>query len=208
MATALKMEALGESDDMNNSWAHDDPERYVYRDISYKVDAFGGIQFCFRNSTLAAPLGNKSIREIVDELPPLGGPAFVAGAGLVEAAEPPETPLDLRVKDDPIYIIYRIAGPANMTFHPERRALSHKEEGPRSRYGRLRHVTGQGHTYDAGKDCKIVYFACKPDTGDYRDGLNLRVRLQQEPRPDSPDVPRVLDLEIDPDIRFPGGSPT
>lgn len=203
MATALKMEALSENDDMNNSWAHDDPERYVYRDISYKVDAFGGIQFCFRNSTLAAPMGNKTIKEIVEGLPPADGAGFVAAA-----AEPPETPLDIRVKGDPIYIIYRIARPSNMTFHPERKALSHKQEGPRSRYGRLRHVTGQGHNYEPGTDCKIVYFACKPDAGDYRDGLNLRVRLQQESRPDSPDVPRVLDLEIDPDIRFPGGSPT
>ena len=204
MATALKMEALTENDDMSKEWAHGDPQRYVYRDISYKVDAFGGIQFCFRNSTLAAPLGDKTIVEIVNELPQSGGAGFIAAA-----AEPPETPLDIGVKGDPIYIIYRIARPSNMTFHPERKALSHKKEGPRSRYGRLRHaVAGQEHTYEPKKDCKIVYFACKPEAGDYRDGLNLRVRLQQEARPDSPDVPRVLDLEIDPDIRFPGGSPT
>ncbi|MBV8685325.1 MAG: hypothetical protein JOZ90_14645 [Alphaproteobacteria bacterium] len=192
------------SDDMREDFAYSEPQRYVYRDIAFGVDLFGGLQFGFRNADLAQPLDGRSVEEIVRDLPQ---PAPLMPAVALSSAY--QSPLDLQAWGDPIYIILRLVSPSNMTFHPERKAVSHKTLGPRDRYGLLRHVTAAGHTAEPGASCKVIHFACVPGNVDpYHDGLNLRVRLQQQPHLGPPQVERVLDLDIDPDIRFPGGSAT
>lgn len=200
--------AAASGPDMGSGWPnYPDPLRYVHRDLILAMDSNGELQFRFDNTDPAQPLGNRTIQQIVDSLPPAR--SILSEDGTMQLA-PPLSPLDIRVRPNgpPIFIILRIAGPGNMDFNPEKKALSHKGSTGHDRYGNLRHVHGPGdHRVDPAPDCKVIYFACKPGTSDpYNDGLNIRVRLRQKPHLGPPPEPRILDLEIDPDIRFPGGS--
>lgn len=186
------------------------PLRYVFREIDFYLDGNGHLQFCFRNSGLAQPLDGLTIEQVASgfRAPPRPEPEFLLAAAL---DEPPQTPLDLQVWGDPIYIIYRLFGPRNMTFNAGLKAVSHKNGEAQNRYGLLRHLGPAGAgSIEPVADCELIYFACVPkNVNPYRDRFNLNVVLEQAPIPAGPGgvaVRRVIEIEIDPDIRFPGGS--
>jgi hypothetical protein len=184
------------------------PQRYAFREIDFYIDPNGHLQFCFRNSGLAQALGNQTIEQIATALraPAQPEPEFLVATAF---EEPPQTPLDLKVTGDPIYIIYRLYGPRNMTFDAAQKALSHKDGAAMNRYGLLRHLGPAGAGSPASvPNCRLIYFACVPGAGNYRDRFNLRVELEETPIPGNPPERRTLVLEIDPDVGYPGGSPT
>jgi len=209
--------------DMKAGWSDDlypRPERFVFREIDFRIDPNGHLQFGFRNADKAEPLNGRTIEDVVEGYRPTLPLVSQALAGLPGAnalaildflTSTTRTPLDLDVTGYPIYVIYRFFKPRNITFSPFRKALSHKNGDAQDRYGLLRHVgpAGSGAPSESWVDnCELVYFGCVPKTGDYEDGFNLRVQLEQEPHLGPPPTPRLLDLEIDPDIRHPGGSIT
>lgn len=215
VATTVVTTSLQNDDiDMREDWVHPAlPLRFAFREIDFRIDSKGHLQFGFRNSDRAEPLNGRTIEEIVDTFrstlaPPDGSPL------LNPFVSTTQTPLDLQVgsdpvNGDPIYIIYRFFKPRNITFSPTRKAMSHKNGDAVDRYGLLRHVGAAGPgTAAPAADCELIYFACVPKNVDYQDGFNLRVQLEQEPHLGPPPTPRILDIEIDPDIRFPGGSIT
>ncbi len=199
--------------DMSSGWQGDLPKRYVHRDVSFDPDG-GELQFLFLNHDRAKPLGGKTIEKIVEELPKPVRSSFLKTwlrsiLDLLFMSARPETPFDLGIegKTEPIFVIFRIVGPSNMVFHPSKAAMVHKELTGEERYGLLRHVIAGAHSEAAKPDCRIIRFACRPpNIRDYHDGFYMRVRLAQRAHPERPTDPRYLDIDIDPDIRFPGGS--
>jgi hypothetical protein len=194
--------------DVQEGWSHHTlPTRYVFREIDFFVDGNGHLQFCFRNADFVKPLNGLTIEQVAATFrtPPRPEPEFLIATAL---EEPPQTPLDLEIwGDEPIYVIYRLYGPRNMTFNPGQKAMSHKDGSVQNRYGLLRHLGPAGAGSVMGvENCELIYFACRPlGETHYRDRFNLRVDLEQAPVNGER---RIIELEIDPDIRFPGGSVT
>jgi hypothetical protein len=197
--------------DMHHDWrAGSDPQHYVVRDIGISLDKGNGLQFGFLNDDRAKPL-QRPIKDVVDDLLVTRQTEINPLAFL----DRPETPLDLSIKGGSnrpaLYIIFRIVSPPNMFFQPGRKAVSHKSGATpieRDRYGHLKHVAARGrHEREAEANCRIAYFGFRPGpTEQYEDGFNLRIRLIQQPHLPPSGANRILDIEIDPDIRFPGGS--
>lgn len=218
MATTLDRETAAaevvdptQNDRIDVQWGWSQPTlplRFVFREIDFHIDSSGHLQFAFRNSGLAERLDGRSIEAVAATYrsPAQPEPELMVASAL---EEPPQTPLDLGVTGDSIYVIYRLFGPRNITFSPSKKAVSHKNGADQGRYGLLRHLgpTGAGSIAPVA-DCELIYFACMPRAGTYRDRFNLNVELEQTPIPGNPPVRRIIELEIDPDIRFPGGSPT
>ncbi len=199
--------------DMHEEWAGDWPERYVVREIDFNM-ADNSLQFSFRNSDLAQPLPAGGIAEVIDGLRgPAPAPAAFFGAAAAAAAR--ETPLDLNVIGTPIYIIFALSEPKNMTFSSRLKAMTHKKSADRDYYGGLRHVTATEESKDPLPGCKLIYFAVDPPVENppvppddkYQHGFNFNVELEQDPKePGGPK--RIIELSIDPDVRHPGGSGT
>jgi len=181
------------------------PTRYAIREIGFSM-INGKLQFAFKSNDLAQNLPAGGIDEVVAGLlvPP---PVMSASVFAAFAAPPaPTTPLDLDVAKGPIWLIYMLSEPGNMRFSAALKAMTHKEVKHRPFYGHLRHATAAGPSSRPLADCRLIYFAAAPPAGSYRHGFNINVELDQDP--DSNGNPRVLPMEIDPDVRHPGGSET
>ncbi|HWT13711.1 MAG TPA: nucleotide synthetase [Allosphingosinicella sp.] len=203
------------SSDVQEDWGGPWPTRFVIRtiDLVEVQVAVGGqvvtqLQAFFRNHTLAQALPATGIAQAIKDA--VGGSLVPVASSL---AESPRTPLDLEVKDEPLYIVFILGKPSNMTFNPLRKAISHKNLDDRDRYGNLRHVKATATSYEEDEeglsDCRIAYFVAyppAPPASNYKHGFNLNVRLLQPPNLDG--SPRWLDIQIDPDVRYPGGSGT
>ena len=189
------------------------PDRYVIRDIDYEVDA-GSLQFFFRNPGLALPLPAGGIDEVISLLMrPQFQPSVENFLSLI-ASSGPQTPLDIELKNKSAYIIFRLPSAGNMYFAPRVAALSHKAAGDFGYTARLMHVGPFGPESDPVDGCKLIYFMARPRlagdppaTDPYCHSLNIKTRLLQKPHFGTP-LPRVLDIVLDPDIRYPGGSIT
>ena len=185
--------------DMNPDWPDPLPYRYVVRTID--INTIGGrLLASFRNSSPPQQVPGGGIGEVLDELlqnQPLN--AFLAlGAA-------PGSPIDLVLTGEPTFVIYMLGDPDNARFHPGLKAMTHKNVLDRGYYGRLRHVTTAGESALPVDDCQLIYFVAsppQPDETPYRHRFNLNVRFEQVPS--RLGSPQVLDIEIDPDIRYPG----
>lgn len=180
------------------------PTRYAVREIGFAM-VNDRLQFTFAADGLAEPLPPGGIDEVVAGLltPP---PAAMTAFGLEGiAAEPMPTPLDVDVSGDPIWLIYMLAEPSNMRFSASLKAMTHKQIEHRRFYGGLRHVAKGVESSQPLAGCRLIYLAAAPPAvADYRHGFNFNVELEQDPGTDG--NPRSLPIEIDPDIRHPGGS--
>jgi len=213
MATALdtgNLDAVFEEDSNNHrarmldDWTPPNPARYVVRTIDIKRVGTELIA-SFRDSGYVQNLGTQDIRDVVRGLVPV----TLSGPELSAPGASPTTPLDLQLKNYPTYVIFVLGEPSNMRFNPDKKAMSHKNRDDRNNYGRLRHVIATREDEDPLDDCRVVYFVAKPlspPATDYKHGFNLNVRLDQGLDQDG--NARALDIEIDPDIRYPGGSVT
>jgi hypothetical protein len=178
------------------------PTRYAVREIGFAMTD-GRLQFTFADHGQAEPLPPGGIDEVVAGLlapPPLETLEFAAGSA---AAAP--TPLDLDVSGAPIWLIYMLAEPSNMRFSAALTAMTHKQIEHRRFYGGLRHVANGVESSQPLVGCRLIYLAAAPPpAGNYRHGFNFNVELEQDPGIDG--NARSLPIEIDPDIRHPGGS--
>jgi len=199
--------SLGDDAPILPAWGDPLPQRYVFREIDYELDANGYLQFLFRNPGLALPVGAGGIDEVIAMLmnQPLS-PAIESFFKVASTADR-ETPLDVKLKNSSAYIIYRLARNRNMYFAPDVPAVTHKDEDDQPYCGELKHVGLFGPDVDPVDGCRLIYFMAKPRAIDYAHSLNFKVRLLQKPHFGSP-LPRVLDIVLDPDIRHPGGSET
>jgi hypothetical protein len=224
--------ALGDMSDtdMNEDWNGPWPSRYIARVIDFKEVVVGQdpeLHACFRDNLPAQPLPAGGITQAIKDLfkpivllpNPLASRAAAAGAGAAAAAALADgylrSPLDLEVLQEPAYIIFILGRPANLYFRPGVKAITHKNGQDRPHYGALRHIRASATTYEDSEigldDCVIISFIAYPPQAPvmppppefrYAHGFTLHVRLRQPP--DSDNNPRVLDIDIDPDIRYPG----
>lgn len=218
MATMLMADAYDEGEavptaprndhvPVSAGWAGPLPERYVVREIEFKV-ASGRLQFVYRNQCRAKPIPLGGPLELASQLCPSPPAAGVARPIRVPAAKVPQTPLDLDVTGAPLLILLKLARPGNMSFSATAAAVTHKSSDDMGCYGRLRHVTADGFESIAPvAGCRLVSFIAMPPAGNYRHGFNFNIDLEQDPGPDE-DQPRLLPIVIDPDVRHPGGSNT
>ena len=190
--------------EMAEQWNGPAPTRYVVREIEFKV-VDRRLLFSYRNDSKAQDLPKGGIATVAKALCRPAAAVAVRAAPVPSLAAAPQTPLDLELQGDPIFIILKLAEPVNMTFSANRKAVTHKNDGDRSHYGRLRHVNRKGQESAAPlAGCRLVYFVAAPPAGNYQHGFNFNVDLEQDPGVDG--TRRMLPLSIDPDIRFPGGS--
>ncbi|HEV7659957.1 MAG TPA: nucleotide synthetase [Allosphingosinicella sp.] len=186
------------------------PTRYAVREISFAL-VNGRLQFAFASPERAKPLPPGGIDAVVDGLlSPAPAAMFALGPGRAAPAPTPTptpTPLDLDVSGDPIWLIYTLAESSNMRFSAALKAMTHKQIEHRPFYGGLRHVTRGVESSQPLVGCRLIYLAAAPPAvAKYRHGFNFNVELEQDPGTDG--APRSLPVEIDPDIRHPGGSLT
>lgn len=183
------------------------PTRYAVREIGFTMVS-GRLQFAFRTDELAKPLPPGGIEQVVADLlnPPPAGAMLAAGAPTAVLAGALQTPLDLDVTDGPIWLVYMLAEPGNMRFSATLKAMTHKQIEHRPHYGWLRHATQAEDSSQPLAGCRLIYLAAAPPEGHYRHGFNFNVELEQDPSLEG--VPRSLPMEIDPDVRHPGGSGT
>jgi hypothetical protein len=180
------------------------PTRYAVREISFAM-VNGRLQFAFASQELAKPLPPGGIDEVIDGLlNPTPNAMFALAPGQVP---PAPTPLDVDVSGDPIWLIYMLAESSNMRFSAALKAMTHKQIEHRPCYGGLRHVTRGVESSEPLVGCRLIYLAAAPPAvAKYRHGFNFNVELEQDPGTDG--TPWSLPIEIDPDIRHPGGSLT
>lgn len=181
------------------------PTRYAVREISFAMVG-GKLQVAFRSEGQAKPLPAGGIDAVVAGLlAPPPAAAMFALETVRAAAVLPQTPLDIDLSGEPIWLIYMLAEPSNMRFSAVLKAMTHKQIEHRPYYGGLRHVTKSVESSRPLAGCRLIYLAAAPPaTASYRHGFNFNVELEQEPGLDG--NPRSLPIEIDPDIRHPGGS--
>lgn len=229
-ATSVALAALVDAgeNDMNDDWNVDSqgpwPTRFIVRIIDLKeVPVIVGqdpeLHACFRDNLPPQPLPAGGITQAIKDLfkpnPPISNPFLVPRSSTAEFERAyPRTPLDLELLGEPIYVVYILGRPTNMYFRPDVKALTHKNPQDKPYYGALRHIKASATTYEEDEfgpeDCVIVSFIANPPEPptmppppefSYRHGFNLHLRLTQ---PASGGSPRALDIDIDPDIRYPG----
>jgi hypothetical protein len=184
------------------------PTRYAIREIGFAM-INGRLQFTFADHGQAEPLPPGGIDEVVAGLltPSPAAMLELSAGAAAAAAAPMPTPLDVDVSGNPIWLIYMLAEPSNMRFSATLKAMTHKRIENRAYYGGLRHVTRSVESSQPLAGCRLIYFAAAPPAvAKYRHGFNFNVELEQDPGTDG--NPRSLPIEIDPDIRHPGGSLT
>jgi len=211
--------------DMNEDWTGTYPARYIIRIIDIKeVTPPGGepeLQACFRAHSPPAPLPAGGIVEAIQNLykPNVLAPDALLPSGSTATANALgyfRSPLDLELLGAPTYVVYILGKPANMYFRAGAKAITHKENlQDKVYYGALRHIQASATTYNASEigfdGCRIISFIADPpeppampppEEWGYAHGFNLHLRFTQPP--DSDNNPRVLEIDIDPDIRYPG----
>ncbi|MEA3014867.1 MAG: hypothetical protein QOD42_3412 [Sphingomonadales bacterium] len=182
------------------------PTRYAVREIGFTM-VNGRLQFAFASHGRAQPLPRGGIDAVVAGLLTPSSAAMLAFGPGRAAAAAPQTPLDLDVSGDPIWLVYMLAQPSNMRFSTALKAMTHKQREHRPYYGGLRHVAKGVESSRPLARCRLIYLAAAPPAdGEYRHGFNFNVELEQDPGIEG--NPRSLPIEIDPDIRHPGGSTT
>jgi hypothetical protein len=186
--------------EMNEDWPYALPDRYIVRTIDIQIVG-GRLLASFRNTMppQQVPVG-EDIGDVIDAL--LGQQPANA---LPIRGSAPGTPIDLVLTGDPVFVIYILGDPDNAKFNPELKAMTHKNKQDFDNYGRLRHVNAAGEFAKPADDCQLIYFVAsppRPEETPYRHRFNLNVRFAQDPTPSGED--QVLDVEIDPDIRYPG----
>jgi hypothetical protein len=215
---------------MRQIWDGKAPKRYLIRVIDIEeVRTRDGpeLRASFRDPRGPEDLRAGGIKQAIQEAARKAGPkrSFLSRAKVIVARAraifkaPTVSPLDIALYGGPTIIVFILARPINLRFSPLVKALSHKNPADRDGYGGLTHVSlARGKYYESPEplqDCRIVYFVCEPppnpldplppppppDYG-YKHGLNLNVRLNHPPEGDK--TQRVLDIMIDPDIRYPG----
>lgn len=216
-----------DDNDMNEDWNGPWPTRYIARIIDFKevpvvVGQDPELHACFRAELAPQPLPPggiiDAIRGLFTSTPSGLNPLLTSR--MTAAAEATgggylRSPLDLEVFQEPTYIVYILGRPSNMYFRPDEKAIVHKNPQDKPHYGALRHIRASATTYEDNEkgleDCVIVSFIAYPPQAptvppppdfSYAHGFTLRVRLRQPA--DSHGNPRVLDIDIDPDIRYPG----
>jgi len=224
----LAAPADADENDMNDDWNEDLqgpwPTRFIVRIIDLKeVPVIVGqdpqLHACFRTNSApqSLPAGGitQAIKDLFKSIPPVPNPLLVPRSSTAESAVAyPRSPLDLILLGEPIYVVYVLGRPTNMYFRPEVKALTHKNVQDKPYYGALRHIKATETTYQDDEfgldDCTIISFIANPPEPpamppppefNYRHGFNLHLRLTQPPSGTSP---RALDIDIDPDIRYPG----
>jgi len=219
MATALKERQIGAPDAADTAqaqtWENERfpvrrhppdvlPERYIVREMSFLMDS-DGLQFLYKDSALAWPLPEKKIDPVIPRFTrPVSPMIGLSGAGLATA----ETPLDLSITGGPAFLIFKLDPRLNWRFSQSLPAITHKKEADSACYGGLTYVDQHGVYSDSPiAECRLVFLVTDPPEGDYRHGFNFNVELIQKPHVGQYE-PRILPVEIDPDIRFPGGSLT
>lgn len=218
--------------DMRPSWDGTAPKRYLIRVIDIEeVRTPNGpeLRASFRDPGGPEVLPAGGIKQAIREAARKVGPkrTFLSRAkvivartkALLKGTSPTTSPLDIALYGDPTIVVFILARPINLRFSPLVKALSHKNPADQKRYGGLKHVSlAGGEYYESSKeleDCRIVHFVAapppyssaplKPPAGyRYKHGLNLNVRLNHPPEDDKAKTLRVLDIMIDPDIRYPG----
>jgi hypothetical protein len=213
------VEDLSIKEDYQGTW----PGRYVIRIVDVKEvnvvvngQIVSELHASFRNSDLSVTIPGGGMDAVLSQLAQALGPdnfSTIPGATVTTSY----SPLSLQIKDSPAYVIFVLGAPSNIRFSPTKKALTHKNPDDRDRYGRLRHVIPSGTTSfreeeDALDDCRIAYFVANPPgpgpsltQQDYQHGFDFNVRLRQNVPNEEP---RGLEIKIDPDIRYPGGSGT
>lgn len=205
-ADAAEFLDLGADVPVSAEWAGLPPVRYVIREIDFRIaPEDNSLQFFFVNPQPPQPLPIGGIDAVTAGI--LSPPA-VGGGGEAEGdPAAPATPLDVELRDSSCYIIYRLAKARNMRFAPTAKAMTHKSGTIEGRYGFLRHVNGDGASIEPLDDSKLIYIAAEPPAGvpprEYADQFNFKLRLSQH-RATANSPPRILDLVLDPDIRYPG----
>ena len=209
MVTSVGFRSLGDDAPILETWNDPDPVRYIYREIDFKIDGDGFLQFYFLNPALAVDFGpGETIDTVVAGMGPFV-PFAPPGMAAAAPSTGPATPLDINLQNTSAYVIYRLRPSRNMFFAPRLAAITHKNMNDQSYCAQLRHVNAAGPSVNGLDDSKLVYLKAKPgaDPNNYAHSFNLKVRLLQAPHYGSP-WPSVLDIVIDPDIRHPGGSTT
>lgn len=199
LASIVALNALpGVDMDMKEDWPYALPLRYVVREIDCTLTG-AGLEFSFRNPQPAQlmPTGVDPIGQVVD-LVRLPSSTTVTSRF---------APLDVGAKGDSLMIFFKIVGPANMRFSATKKALTHKNADDRDYYGRLRHANATTVSEQPLPDCRIAFFVvdpAHPPADEYRHDFSLNVEIDQAGN----EGPRTIAFEIDPDIRYPGGSVT
>ncbi|HMG47873.1 MAG TPA: nucleotide synthetase [Allosphingosinicella sp.] len=210
--------------DMRQIWDGAEPKRCLVRIIDIqqvKTAAGPELRASFRNPRPAQKLvGGDIAKAIADAVRAAGPPrGFIARAKAAVArtkaffAGPILSPLDIELRGQPTVVVFILGQPSNMRFNPTVMALTHKNPADRDGYGRLMHVGPTQDGYDATaaprEGCRIVHFVAdppreppQPEPYKYKHGFNINVRLEHPSERDG--TRRVLDLIIDPDIRYPG----
>jgi hypothetical protein len=214
MATALRNSEFIEGSARNNlqpvqaALPFPAPTRYIFRELSMQI--VGGLEFFYKDPSLAKPVPAGGIAEVVANILNPGAPAAAVMAAATAPGLAQETPLDLNIHGDSAYVVLQLDPELNWRFDSDEAAVSLKDGRVADHYGGLRHVLADGTVQiDPAIDCKLVYFAAKPPVlapgEDYRHGLNFHIELvQNSPSATSPDT--ILPIILDPDVGHPGGS--
>lgn len=184
-------------EEMNEDWL-DPVNRYAIRDIDCTI-INGELEFSFRNPAPAQPLPAGGVADVINYLRTIGP----------QAPTTQYTPLEVGAQDQPLYIFFRLLTPINMTFSATKKGATHKNKSDKKWYGELRHINALNVSEEPLPNCRIIYFAAdpiSPGAPNYRHDFNFNVELEQALSADG--MRRPLPLEIDPDIRYPGGSGT
>lgn len=211
MATALQDFELADAPSRNDlapvrtEWMRPNPARYVVRELTMALT--GGLQFLYRDPGLAQPVPPGGIADVIAALtaPPPAAAGFAAGVAGAEE----ETPLDLKIYGDPIFILLQLDPTLKWRFSDDHPAISLKDNDVAGHYGGLRHVMPDGTVQaNPGVGCRLVYFAADPPQvgpdGNYSHGFNFHVELTNTGAHGT----SVLPIIIDPEVGYPGGSNT
>lgn len=187
------------------------PERIVVRELDLSSGANGPI--AWREPDLAHPCDDLTDveRMVAALLLPDGQPGSFDP---MPAAMPYYRPLDLNLSIPTCFIIrLNPAWPWRFSHKAKGATLGPDVSTDPDNYCHFRHVRGDGteqwRQFDHPDECRMVYFFARPPAGNptppFRNAFNLNVELLYPggPAAEINSIPIV----IDPDIRFPGGTP-
>src|SRR3954465_14173625 len=80
------------------------PDRVIVREISFLMDS-DGLQFLYRDAAPASPLPSRNLDSLLPRLVSENPSPFLP---LADAGLAAETPLDLSVTGDPVYIVFKL----------------------------------------------------------------------------------------------------